>query len=160
MSQNKNPFLKLKNIRPTKKISDLINIYDSDNTSEFLKKPFDALRKKEFVDENGVTFLGKATCVAGNLGISFLATLMLADFVIQHTRKPRHNKSCHVNTDEIRATLSPIASKNRLKTLTSELITKDYLQKNNNINFFLNHNSIEKITSTKFFDDVMDYLKK
>ena len=158
MSQNNNIFLKLQQIRPTKNISNLILMYDADSATECLAKQFDDLRKKEFVDDKGVTFLGKTTYVAGKLDISFLATLMLADFVTQHTRKPEHDKTCRVDTGEIRAKLSPIASKNRLKMLTSELLRNGYLEKKG-YGFFLNHDSIEKIISIPFFDGVMDYLR-
>jgi len=156
-NNNNNIFLKLQQIRPTKNISNIILMYDTDPAIQCLTKQFDDLRKKEFVDDNGVTFLGKTTYVAGKLNISFLATLMLADFVIQHTRKPEHDKTCRVDTSEIRAKLSPIASKNRLKMLTSELLRNGYLEKRG-CGFFLNHNSIEKITSIPFFDGVIDYL--
>jgi len=80
MSQNNNIFLKLQQIHPTKNISNLILMYDTDPATECLAKQFDDLRKKEFVDDKGVTFLGKTTYVAGKLDISFLATLMPCRF--------------------------------------------------------------------------------
>jgi|APSaa5957512535_1039671.scaffolds.fasta_scaffold08636_3 hypothetical protein len=151
-----NPFLELQNIRPTKNISNLILMYNDSPTSECLSKQFSFLKEKKFIDDKGVTFLGKTTFVAGKLGISFLSTLMLADFILQHTRKSTHDTSCHISTSEIRAKLSPIASKNRLKMLTSELQKKNYIKKNNDV-FFLNHDVISKITSVPFFDGLIDY---
>jgi len=137
-------------------MSNLILMYYSNPTSECLTKPFDLLRKKEFVDNNGVTFIGKNTYVAGILGISFLSAIMLADFMLQHTRKPKHDKSCRVDIFTIRAKLSPIASQNRLKMLTSELLRNAYLDKKGDT-FFLDHKYIEKISSVKFLDEVMKY---
>ena len=152
-----NIFSKLQHIRPTKRMSDLILMYHSNPTSECLTKQFDILRKKEFVDNNnGVTFIGKTTYVAGVLGISFLSTLMLADFMLQHSSKPKHDKSCRVEILTIRAKLSPLASQNRLKMLTSELLRSNYLEKKGD-GFFLNHESVEKISSIQFFDGVMEY---
>ena len=157
MKQN-NLFLNLRHIRPTNNISNLILTYYHSPTSECLTKQFDFLKEKKFIgdDNSEITFLGKATCVAGKLGISFLATLMLADFILQHTRKPTHTASCHVETSEIRAKLSPIASKNRLKMLTSELLRKNYVEKKDQ-GFFLNHHFIPRIISTVFFDELMGY---
>lgn len=135
-------------------------MYDSNPTSECLTKQFDILIRKEFVnDKKDVTFIGKTTYVAGVLGISFLSTLMLADFMLQHSRKPKHNKSCRVDILGIRAKLSPIASNNRLKMLTSELLRNDYLERKGGA-FLFEHASIEKISSVQFFDGVMEYLSE
>ena len=153
-------FLKLRNIRPTKNISNIILSYHNNPKTECLLKQFNFLKKKEFVDSNGkITIVGMTTCLAGNLNLSFLATLMLVNFMIQRKTRPRHSsESCRVDTSEIRATLSPIVSKARLKMLTSELLKNNCITKQQQRIFFLNHSIIEKISSMMFFDEVIIYL--